>query len=80
MSEFDPKPSSADQIEMVDEKKVGVSGDVPQVASNQYADIYYEALDKYGEDGAIPKDAEKKLKRSVNVCTASFIQYFATRS
>jgi hypothetical protein len=29
MSEFDPKPSSADQIEMVDEKKVGVSGDVP---------------------------------------------------
>lgn len=65
MSEVETKPSSAEQIEMVDENKVGISGDVPQVATNQYADIYYKALEKYGEDGSIPKDAEKKLKRSV---------------
>jgi hypothetical protein len=80
MSQVETKPSSAEEIEMIDENKVGVSGDVPQVAINQYADIYYEALEKYGEDGSIPKDAEKKLKRSVELCTASYIQYFATQS
>ncbi|GFZ50229.1 hypothetical protein JCM24511_07985, partial [Saitozyma sp. JCM 24511] len=67
MSEVETKPSSAEQIEMVDENKVGISGDVPQVATNQYADIYYEALEKYGEDGSIPKDAEKKLKRKLDM-------------
>ncbi|KAL7418778.1 hypothetical protein Q5752_006461 [Cryptotrichosporon argae] len=51
-----------EHVEVLDDK----TGHRPQVATRQYADIYYEALEKYGDDGSIDPAAEKRLKRKLD--------------
>lgn len=59
----DIKPADADYIEMGPQGKIH---NEPIVAeSNKYADLYAEALERYGTDDAIDAAAEKALKRCV---------------
>jgi len=46
-----------------DQGKKGAATHLAGRIQQQHADLYYEALEKYGEEGSIDPIAEKKLKR-----------------
>lgn len=61
MSKIEQKTQGLDHMELADDPKKHTS----DYAQQNHADIYMEALEKYGADGSIPADAEKRLKRFV---------------
>ena len=66
MSNLDTKDGIAPEIEHISshdaqdkDRGVPAAGQIKQ----QHADLYYEALEKYGLDGSIDPIPEKRLKR-----------------
>ena len=70
MSDPATKEVDADQIEhSTSHDADGKDKAVPAAdqIKQQHADLYYEALEKYGHDGSIDPIPEKRLKRSDRV-------------
>ncbi len=66
MAELGNKDITSDHLEQSaaqDEKGKLASVPIAERIQQQHADLYYEALEKYGHDGSIDPIAEKSLKR-----------------
>jgi hypothetical protein len=60
----DIKPANIDYVEHGNDEHLGDKHQGPVIAeSNRHADLYAEALEKYGTDDSIDAAAEKALKR-----------------
>lgn len=93
MSEITPTPAPT-SVERKPELAAHVEGeaergsvdlkqaDQPVVAgfTGKHADMYAEALEKYGAEGSIPEEAERRLKRYVNDDSLGAFAHCAAKS
>ena len=70
----DIQPVSAKPATQIEHDETRISEDLkhteqPVVAgfTGKHADMYAEALEKYGAEGSIPPEAEKRLKRKLDM-------------
>jgi hypothetical protein len=73
MAEISPHPATDKTIGHVEHDEGRISEDLKrgeQVVAGftgQHADMYAEALSKYGAEGSISPQAEKRLKRKIDM-------------